>query len=120
MLMAEFFQWWYGEGWVLQARKLQLRLREVSQVFSVSILLRTLFAPWRRIVTAPGKGLDAHIHAAIDNAVGRLIGFLVRLVVLFTAGITTVALLLAGLVQLVLWPVLPFAAPALLILGVIR
>ena len=119
MLTLAFLKWWYREGWVLQARKLQLRLREVSQVFSVSILLRTLFAPWRRIVTAPGKGLDAHIHAAIDNAVGRFIGFLVRLVVLFTAGITTVILLLVGLVQLLAWPILPIAAPVLLILGVV-
>lgn len=119
MLAFEFFQWWYGQGWRLQAQNLQRRMSRTSALFSAPILLRTLFSPWRRIITYPGAGLEAHVRAATDNLVSRMVGFFVRLMVLFSAVIILALLFVAGIVELVIWPVLPLAVPALLIIGVI-
>jgi len=81
----------------------------VTHAFSVAILLKTLFAPWRRITTPAGKGIDAKLRAMIDNFVSRVVGFTVRI------GVLLIALLLAGgtllLYSLIMiaWPLMPIA-----------
>lgn len=118
MLLVSFFAWWYGEGWTGVWHRTIEQLHIVGRGFSVKLLLRTLFSPWRRIMTPRGRGLDAHIHAAIDNGVGRFIGFTVRLIVLITAAFAMAAVGIGGLILLLLWPLMPPAVVSLLILGI--
>lgn len=120
MLMAAFFKWWYGPDWIDAWRRLGRRLEDVTNLFSVKLLMRTLFSPWRRVTSARGRGLDAALHAAIDNAVGRFIGFLVRFVVLVSAAISIVVIALFGSVLLLLWPIAPVLVVGLAIIGAIR
>jgi len=119
MLAYEFLRWWYGPGWSGVIRNLQRRIHTLGEAFSVGILLRTLFAPWRRIVTYPGVGIGPRLRAMGDNLVSRCIGFLVRLLVLIAAAVSAVALLILGLVQLAAWPVLPAAAIGLIAWGLL-
>ncbi len=119
MLLLEFFRWWYGRGWATALKDTRKNLSHISDAFSVSILLRTLFAPWRRIITYPGAGLDAHIRAAMDNAVSRLVGFMVRMCVLISAGFMLVVFVVLGIVELVVWPALPVAAVGLIVWGIV-
>lgn len=114
MLVTAFFKWWYGQGWAIVWHRSVARLRHVGQVFSVQLLLRTLFAPWRRISTS-GRSLDGKIQAAISNGVGRLVGFIVRLAVLLTALFVFVAFVIFGVCSVVLWPLIP---PAAVIAGI--
>lgn len=120
MLMAGFFKWWYGAGWKLVWQRLGERIRSVASAFSVTLLIRTLFSPWRRVIASRGRGFDAAIHAAIDNAVGRFIGFSVRCVVLVAATISTIAIGIIGGALFLVWPFLPICAVALLVMGVLR
>lgn len=117
MLIAAFFTWWYGRGWALVFKNMQRRLRQTGEMFSVAQLLRTLFSPWRRTITYPGAGLDAHMQALADNAVSRLVGFTVRMFVLFTAAITVVLVALIAVAELVAWPLVPIAALAGIVKG---
>jgi hypothetical protein len=117
MLAAEFVRWWYGAGWNTLIRNVQRRSQRTIDSFSVPTLVRTLFAPWKRIVTTPGAGIDAKLRAIGDNAISRLVGFTVRLTVLFSAGISLVILSIIGLFQIIVWPLLPLAAIGLLIGG---
>lgn len=114
MLFIDFLTWWYGPGWKQVASDCFRRMSKVADVFSVPILLRTLFAPWRRIITYPGAGLDAKIRALGDNLVSRCIGFTVRFLVLIAAAILIVLAGILGLAGAVLWPLVP-----LLIVGCI-
>ncbi len=75
MLALEFIAWWYGQGWVLQIQNARKRLVRTSHLFSLPILLRTLFSPWKKIITDPGAGMEEHVRAATDNIVSRLVGF---------------------------------------------
>jgi hypothetical protein len=119
MLVFQMLSWWYGQGWRRVAVDSQQRLVTVSHIFSVPILLRTLFAPWRRIVTYPGAGLDAKLRALGDNLVSRAVGFSVRIMVLVAAGLILGLTASFGIVFVLLWPLLPVAIPALLLKGVI-
>lgn len=119
MLALEFFKWWYGQGWALLVRNMRRRLVMTSNVFSVPILIRTLFAPWRRIITYGGAGINSQIRTAADNLVSRLVGFVVRLFVLFTAGVSLVVVMAVAAVEIAAWPLLPIAVFGLLVKGVI-
>ena len=119
MFAFGLLSWWYGSGWAGTLRATRRRLGGLSEAFSLKILLRTLFAPWKRIVTPPGAGLDAKLQAMGDNLVSRAVGFTVRFVVLLTAGVAFVAFCLVGLAELIIWPLVPLAAVVLIVKGVL-
>jgi hypothetical protein len=118
MLAIELIGWWYGQGWIRTVRMLRRRLMRVSQMFSVPILLRTLFAPWRRIMTQPGPGIDAQIRALGDNMISRAVGFVVRLLVLLTASILLLGTMIIGFIELVAWLLLPPMILVAIVMGV--
>jgi len=119
MLVVAFIQWWYGPGWRDTAGRLEERLRTTWQTFSVPILLATLFAPWRRIVTSPGGSLDARMKALADNAVSRAVGFVMRLFTLLAGLAMMLVYMLIGGLILILWPLLPLLGPALIVGGIL-
>jgi hypothetical protein len=119
MLMLELCKWWYGPGWGEAAEGAKKRLLTLADMFSIAILLRTLFAPWKRIISYPGAGLDAHLRAMLDNLVSRIIGFFVRVTVLFSAAVAFVIFGFISLAQVLLWPLVPIAAVVLIIWGLI-
>ena len=119
MLVVAFIQWWYGPGWRDAATQLTTRLRTTLMSFSVPILLRTMFAPWRRITTDPGKSLQDKLRAMVDNAVSRLVGFMVRLMALGAAMLLlTLTAVIGGLI-VALWPLLPILGPILVVVGIL-
>jgi hypothetical protein len=87
-------------------------------MFSVPILLRTLFSPWKRIITYPGSSIDAKIRAFGDNLVSRFVGFTVRLFVLFTAAIMLCVVSAVACIELVVWPLLPILVVVTLVKGI--
>src|SRR5471030_1242821 len=111
MLLVAFVQWWYGPGWRDTASRLMVRIHQTYLTFSVPILLRTLFAPWRRIITPSGSSIEQRLRALLDNLVSRTVGFTVRLLALAIACFIMVCYVLLGGVCLLLWPVLPFLGP---------
>lgn len=107
MLAFELLAWWYSRGWQQAAENARRRVLNVSQMFSLPILLRTMFAPWKRIISYPGAGLDAHLHAMFDNLFSRAVGFVVRLMVLLAALIIFLVMGVVGLLQILAWPLVP-------------
>jgi hypothetical protein len=117
MLVLEYVRWWYGRGWAGATNRAKEQLAALADAFSISILLRTLLAPWKRIISYPGAGLDAHMRAFVDNLVSRFIGFFIRITVLIAAAVAFVLVFILGLVQLIVWPLLPLIGIALLVWG---
>ena len=119
MLVASFLSWWYGPGWQRVARNFKPRLNQVINAFSARQLLLTLFAPWRRIITYPGANLPDRSRALVDNLFSRMVGFVIRVFVLFTACITMLLVALLSIAEIIIWPLLPLAIPGCLIAGLI-
>lgn len=119
MLATAFISWWYGAGWKLVATRVSKRLDKTLASFSVPTLAKTLFAPWKRVVTAPGAGISAHFRAFIDNTVSRFVGSGVRMTVLFAACISWLVIGFVGLVQIILWPLIPVLAVVCIVVGLL-
>lgn len=116
-MLVAFLSWWYGPGWKQSAGSLRPRLKNVADSFSVRQLSRTLFAPWRRIITYPGASLAERFRAWGDNVFSRSIGFVVRCLVLFGALLTAIAVTVITFLEIIIWPLLPILAPIFLIVG---
>ena len=119
MLFVSFFTWWYGRGWKQVFANFRPRLQGVLNAFSVTQLTRTLFAPWRRIITEPGANITDRFRAWGDNIFSRMIGFVVRVFVLLGAIITLLGVAILTILELIVWPLAPLAVPGLLIAGLI-
>jgi hypothetical protein len=87
--------------------------------FSIPVLLKTLFSPWRRLQEEYKGGFDieSFFSTIIVNIMMRFVGALVRLVFII-AGIAILTIVfLAGLAFLVFWMVLPVLSLGVLVVG---
>jgi phage-related minor tail protein len=116
MLFLEFFKWWYGAGWAQAAKGAVGLVKKVELSFSISVLLKTLFSPWKRIITIPGRALEDKLSAMLDNLVSRTVGFFVRIFSLVTAVLLMTIASVVGVVIAISWPLIPF----LIVLSVIK
>jgi hypothetical protein len=119
MLATAFFSWWYGQGWKAVFDSYGRRLRTVSETFSVRQLSRTLFAPWRRIITYPGASFADKVRAWGDNVFSRAIGFVVRCLVLFASLLAVLGAIIFTTIELVAWPLLPLLVPVCILAGLL-
>lgn len=109
LMISTLVLWWYGDGWRKALRRTPARLDAIVQQFSVQQLSRTLFDPWRRIVSGGGRNLQERLQDGLGNAVSRFVGFFARLFVLITAGVALIVVSVAGLIEIVAWPLMPLA-----------
>lgn len=105
-MIIELLRWWYGPGWIQSFRRINTRTAGVAHAFSAGTLLKTLFAPWKRIQYT-GKSFDAKMQAMMDNLVSRTVGFTVRLLVLITAVVMIAGSLVLSVSIVVAWPLVP-------------
>jgi hypothetical protein len=119
---TDYIRWHYGLA-LLQLFHIWFNfLWFVVHVFSLPLLIRTLFSPWHRLREEYGKkgGINPgdFFGSVLINLIMRIVGFIVRIVVI-TIGLTTLILtMLAGLIFLVLWLIAPLIIVTLLLKGV--
>lgn len=123
MLAVDFLQWWYSRGWGHFATSLLVKLRGMTDFFSISLLLRTLFAPFRQISTedVTEGGPAAYISNMFDKLLSRVIGAVVRLAILVFGTIVIIVEAILSLVFVIIWPaipLMPIACIALCVMGV--
>lgn len=111
MLGTDMLGWWYSRGWKIFTAKLFDKLRDTIDFFSLTSLLKTLFAPFRQI--SAGKSganvaLGDRMRTFFDRLVSRIIGAIVRLLILIFGGLFVVLQFIFSIVLLVIWPILPF------------
>jgi hypothetical protein len=107
MLMA-FFSWWYTEGWQRQVKAVENRLLGIIDTFSMDLILKTLFAPFRQISAGSVSGpIGLQLRAFVDRLVSRGIGAMVRTIVLLTGCIVIFFSTIVGGLYLLVWPFVP-------------
>lgn len=117
--MFNLLNWWYKEGWRQTSQEPKRWLRKIYREFSVPLLLKTMFSPWRRIISFPGRSFSDHVRAMIDNFISRTIGFIVRLIVLLAATLSMIFIVLVAAIEVIIWPLLPPSIILFIILGII-
>lgn len=117
-MIFEMLRWWYVTGWSQAARRIFGWTSAVEHMFSLGLLVKTLFAPWKRIVAPPGRSLDAKMRAGLDNLVSRCIGFVIRFFVILAALVAMLVAFVSGVVMAGIWPFLPLLFVGLLVKGI--
>jgi hypothetical protein len=115
MFVVGILSWWYSAGWRQRLAMLQERLAKTTDYFSIDLLAKTLFAPFRQIAAGRVDGpLSVKLHAFFDRLTSRMIGAAVRSIMIFVGILAIFAHSLIGFVSLVIWALIP----ALPVLGI--
>lgn len=111
-------RWWYGAGWAYAwQRGVAQRLEWCESTFSMGNLLRTWFAPFKQTYAGGSKGsIGTLFRAFIDRLISRVIGFIVRSILLFAGAVCSIFVFVTGVIFLLVWPLLPLLPVISLIL----
>lgn len=120
MFLVGILSWWYGNGLVRRARIIKERLIVFVDFFSIDILISTLFAPFRQISAGRVSGpIGDQIRAFFDRLLSRVIGAIVRSLVIFFGLCAIFLLTIFGLFELMMWLIMPtFPVIGLIIMAV--
>lgn len=118
MFVILLLSWWYGRGWFWLAGLISKNLKEINEAFSVGILLKTLFSPWKQIQSP--TSFKNFIQASVDNLVSRFVGAAVRSLMLLGAFLSSAFVAVAGIAALIIWPLLPIAVFLVPIISLIK
>lgn len=111
MLVLDLLYWWYSRGFLELFARLKERLKDAEDFFSIRLLIKNLFSPFRQI-SAQGTNslaLSERFKAFIDLLISRIVGATVRFLLLIVGIIVIIAQTLIGLVMIVVWPALPLS-----------
>ena len=109
MLLVGFFSWWYSAGWRGQISRVGETLTRVNDWFSIPLLLKTLFSPFRQISAGEtGRDKGSKFRAWGDRMLSRCIGAVMRTFMIILGYATLVLVLILSFIRLILWPVFPF------------
>ena len=80
-----------------------------SNYFSLPVLLKSLFSPWRRYKWNYPKGLDVggFLSTIISNGVSRIMGAIMRIFLIIFGFIFQIFIIFAGLIIFLLWIFIP-------------
>lgn len=121
MIAADILAWWYTVACKQALKQTLIRVNRVLDAFSVSLLARTLFAPFRQIDAGRVRGsLEVQLAAWFNRMFSRIVGFFVRSIMIISGYVAACGVLLVGSLWALLWlvlPLLPIAGVVLMILG---
>lgn len=109
--VPNFFEWWLVDEPINLWGIIVKITHRVLIFFSIPILIKTLFSPWKRDAhSAVNSSLDVIIRVIVDNLISRLVGFTVRSITILIGLTVTFLTFLAGMGLLLFWLFLPVVA----------
>jgi len=119
MFIVGLFSWWYGAGWLRCISAVKAGLANIYDYFSLDLLVRTLFSPFRQISAGGVRGpIGAQMRALLDNLISRVIGAIVRTIVLVCGIVTLIISCALGALRIALWPFVPLLPIACIVFAV--
>lgn len=110
MIILEYFVWHYGralrQGFIIWKNIFWF----LTHFFSLSLLLKTLFQPWKRMREYRGQGFDIgrFFETLAVNTITRLVGFAMRTAVIFIGLASLIAETVTATAALIIWLLSPF------------
>lgn len=109
MLIVGILSWWYGEGWKQRVVMQREKLASTMDYFSIDLLLRTFFSPFRQISAGKVEGpLGVQMRAFFDRLISRAIGAMIRFFMIIIGTLAILMYVVIGAVWLVVWAFVPF------------
>lgn len=120
LLFPEYVIWHYTTALRLCLNIITNFLWFTVHFFSIPILVRTLFSPWHRLRESYQKGFHPQVFAEtlLINTIMRLVGFVIRTVVIIFGSMFCVVVAILGLAVFLLWLALPVIVFLLALKGV--
>ncbi len=107
-LTIMFFAWWYGEAYARLLKYIKASYVFFTDLFSVRICLRTLFAPWKRDeISYEGLSLQQKFQVWTLNLASRLIGAAIKTITIFLYIIFIIFLSVFSLTAIIIWTTYP-------------
>lgn len=118
-IFSQYLRWYLFDqpGFILKAWKNLLKFN--LEYFSIPLLLKTFFSPWRKYTWSYGRGFgfQRYLEAFVSNAIFRGLGAILRLVLILIGIFLEIFVFFVGLAALIIWFLLPFILLGLFILG---
>jgi hypothetical protein len=110
MLLVGLFQWWYGAGWRDQVSRVGDTMIRTNDWFSIPLLIKTIFAPFRQISAneTGGDDIGSRFRAWGDRAFSRCIGAVMRFFMIIFGILALIFVMIISAIRLVLWPIFLF------------
>lgn len=120
MFLVGIVSWWYKGGLLDRIRIVNNRLKYLIDLFSIGLLVSTLFSPFRQIsAEVTGNSLNDKLRALFDKILSRIIGAVVRTLMIAVGSIAMLIQIVLGGIMLLVWLTIPLIPVAGLILAVI-
>ncbi|MEI6850602.1 MAG: hypothetical protein WCK26_01385 [Candidatus Saccharibacteria bacterium] len=120
MFLVGILSWWYGVGFISGVKNIKERFAISIDFFSLGLLFKTLFAPYKQISAGNVSGpIGDQMHAFFDRTVSRLVGSFVRTFMIIFGLVAMFAQAVFGVLFLFIWLVIPFLPAIGLIIMVI-
>lgn len=84
MFIIDFGLWYYTRGFIDVLSVWFNCMWFIIHFFSIPLLLRTLFSPWKRMTDeGTSRSIEAYMEGFIMNTMSRIFGAFVRAVIIF-------------------------------------
>lgn len=121
MVFFDMLLWWYGTAWVETLQAIQKRTTAIFETFSVGLLARTLFSPFRQIDAGRVRGpIDVQLRSWFDRTFSRFFGAIVRSVMIACGCFVALVVFSASIIWAAVWliiPVLPILGLIMALVG---
>ena len=119
-IIRHYLLWHYTEAYKELFSVSKNLIWFVISFFSIPQLLKTLFSPWRRIVEEKKKSWNFEDFASriVINIISRIIGAIMRLIVIGIGLVFLFATLAISVITCVLWVFMPIIIIGCFVLGI--
>ncbi len=118
-LIPFYAKWHYIEGFRDLSHNWKSFIFFILHFFSLGLLVRTWFAPFRRLNEAYKREFDAEVffETLVANTLMRMVGFVLRTVVILIGLFVLLLTVVFGPVAFVLWALAPLVVLFLFTIG---
>jgi hypothetical protein len=110
MVAQKYLTWHFIEVPFKLVEVIKNYLKIYLNYFSIPLLLKTLFSPWRRYYWSYGSTFDLRrwVEVFFSNLISRIIGMIMRIFLICAGFLTEVLVFVLGVIVFLSWLILPF------------
>lgn len=118
-ILAQYLDWYLRDQPKLIFKIWKNFLKFNLEYFSVPLLIKTFFSPWRKYTWSYGRGFDSkkYLEAFVSNSISRVLGAILRFFLILIGVFLEILIFVTGLIVLIGWFFLPLILLGGLIFG---